>query len=88
MSESIYNWVTPEPVAPAKEPLFRSNHNWNGPISNSTLKGANTKKPAATFGTELKGTVRPDAFLRAHERSGHVNTSTLRECACACLLWP
>ena len=69
--ESIYNWIVPEPVRPEKPPMYRSQHSSKAPLAGSTLRvGTHNKFGHATMGAELKGSVRADAFLKAHEKSG------------------
>lgn len=77
MAESIYTWIAPAPVAPEKPPLYHARAPANAPLAGSTLRvGAHTKG-WGTMGAELKGTVRPDQFLKSHERTGVVDTKTL-----------
>lgn len=78
MAETIYKWIEPDPVAPEKPPLYHARARPDAPLAGSTLR-TGLKKTHATMGAELKGTVRPDLFLKAHERSGKVDTTTLRE---------
>lgn len=75
--ESIYEWIKPEPEPPAKAPLYRSKHSPSSPLTGSTIKVQ--KKQYSTLGAELKGTVRPESFLRAHEKTGFVDTMSIRE---------
>ena len=79
MSESIYTWIKPDPVVPEKPPMHVSQA-WRNPLPPTTLNIA-AKKPHGTFGVELKGTVRPDQFVKAHEKSGFTNSSSIREWA-------
>ena len=77
MAESIYKWIVPDPVKPAKEPLYKSQA-YTQPVTCSTLRvGAVGKE--GTFGKEVKTSVRPDNFMKAHEKSGFVDSKSLRE---------
>lgn len=73
MSESIYEWIKPAPVVPEKPPMYRAKASPDAPLAGSTLKVGSAKH--AHIGAHLKDTVNPKAFLRAHEKSGHVDTS-------------
>lgn len=79
MAESIYKWIVPDPVAPEKQPLYKSSA-YKQPITNSTLRvGAVGRE--GTMGKLVKGTVRPDQFVKAHEKTGYaVDATTLRAC--------
>jgi hypothetical protein len=75
MSESIYNLVPREYIAPEKPPMYRSHHNPDGPLTGSTFgckgttrlvgAGMAEKKDGALFGPR-DSTARPDpkTFLR------------------------
>jgi hypothetical protein len=68
-AESIYNWIVPDPVRPEKAPMYKSKFPPTQPPTGSTLRlGSQNKFGHASMGTELKGTVRPDAFLKKHEK--------------------
>eukprot|EP01041_Mallomonas_annulata_P005333 gene5333-10662_t len=75
MSESIYNLVPREYAAPVKEPMYRSKHNPNEPLTGSTFgcKGTTrligaavaVKKDSALFGPRgSQDKPDPKAFLR------------------------
>ena len=83
-TESIYNWVKVAPPPVVKPPLYRSLHDATQPLSNSTLREATRTKAVGVIGRDLRGTVRPDDYLRAHElTSSSVDASTPRECYCS-----
>ena len=71
-SESIYAWIAPAPVLPERPPLYHSRAGPQQPLAGSTLRKGTHVKGWGTLGAELKHTVRPDSFLRAHEHTGRV----------------
>ncbi len=76
-TESIYEWIKPDPVVPEKPALYRAKASPNAPLAGSTIRVGHAKH--AHMGAELKETIRPDTFLRAHEKSGYVDATTIRE---------
>ncbi len=56
---------------------------WKQPITNSTLR-VGAVGTVGTFGVEVKSTVRPDNFIKAHEKSGLgvADSKTLRASSC------
>ena len=68
-AESIYNWIVPDPVRPEKPPMYHSKFPPTQPPTGSTLRiGSKNTTGHAMMGAELKGTVRPDAFLMSHSQ--------------------
>ena len=75
--ESIYNWVKTVPPPPARPEMYHSTHL---PLTNSTLREATRAKAGGVMGRDLRGTVHPDRFLRAHElTSSAVDPEAVRE---------
>lgn len=74
-SESIYSWIAPAPVAPERPPLYKARTAPDAPLAGSTLRKGTHAKGWGTLGAELKHTVRPDVFLRAHEATGRAESS-------------
>lgn len=80
--ESIYNWIKEVPPPPPKPPMHHSAHDGTLPPyrASSSFVGAAVRKAHGVIGREVKATVRPDAFLRAHEKTASVvDPTTLRE---------
>ena len=70
--ESIYVWVKEIPPAPEKPALYHSKHD---PLAKpykaaSTFIGAAAKKPFGSIGREVKPSVAPSSYTKAHEKSG------------------
>lgn len=76
-AESIYTWIKPPPEVPVKPPLYHAKARPDAPLAGSTLKVGTHSKGWGTLGAELKGTIRPDRFLRAHEKTGHIDSSSI-----------
>jgi hypothetical protein len=80
MSESIYTWIKPDPSVPEKPPLYHSKASPDAPLAGSTI----ISKKASHTGMgmtkkQMKETIKPENFLRAHQNTGWVNTDALRE---------
>lgn len=78
-SESIYTWIKPDPVAPQKQPLYHSRASHDAPLVGSTIvikKGSHTGMGMTR--KQMKETIKPENFLRAHQNTGWVDTSALR----------
>jgi hypothetical protein len=83
MSESIYSWIKETPPPPEKPPMYHSKFKGTQPVSkaHSSFNEVTLKKPIGTIGREVKDTVTPQAFLKAHEKTDKVDvTKTLRTC--------
>jgi len=77
MPESIYEWIKPAPVAPEKPALYHAKASPFAPLAGSTIKI--TKAKHVHIGAELGKTIDPTKFLKAHEKSGFVDTHTIRK---------
>jgi hypothetical protein len=70
MAESIYNWIKAPPPPVERPPLYQSRFPGDAPVPNSTLREAAVVKPVGVMGREVADSVRPEAFLKAHEKTG------------------
>lgn len=82
MAESIYTWIKPDPVVPEKPALYHARASPNAPLVGSTIKvGAGTHTGMGLTKKQMKETIKPENFLRAHQNTGWVDTNRLREYA-------
>lgn len=77
-NESIYQWIVPPPVEPEKPPLYRAKASPHASLAGSTFKPETHAKGWGNLGAELRDTVRPERFLRAHEKTGHIDSGSIR----------
>ena len=77
MSESIYKWIVPDPVKPTKGPMHKSTMHLE-PLAGSTLRTGAVGREG-TFGRDVKSTIRPDNFTKAHEKTFFLDSNSLRE---------
>ncbi|RYY36459.1 hypothetical protein EON62_01745, partial [archaeon] len=77
MSESIYSWIKETPPAPEKPAMYHSKHDPTASVykASSTFTDVTKRKPFGSMGRELKGTIKPDAFMHAHEKTGRLGVS-------------
>ena len=75
-TESIYAWVKAPPPPVVKAPLYHSQHPGDAPVAHahSSFVDAAAVKATGLLGKEVRGTVRPDAYLR---RRGGVAAGTV-----------
>ena len=80
-AESIYGWIKEAPPPPQRPPMYHSRIDPTKlEIPASTFRETAARKPYGVVGREVKATVRPDAFLRAHEKTTTgIDTKTMRE---------
>lgn len=70
MAESIYSWIQEVAPPPQKPPMYHSKIDPTKlHIPASTFRETAVRKAYGVVGREVKHTVKPDAFLRAHERT-------------------
>ena len=74
--ESIYKWIEPAPVRPERPPLYHSTHSPAAALAGSTIgRSTHNRTSHATLGTDqLKGTIQPDKFLKAGEKTALEST--------------
>jgi hypothetical protein len=73
--ESIYKWIEETPVIPEKPPMYRSRIPHDIPLTGSTIKIGHGKH--THVGSQLKHTINPTEFLRAHEKDTTLDPNVL-----------
>ena len=81
--ESIYNWIKVPLPPEERPPIYHSKHDPLAPLSSSTFSATRLTKPVGVIGKDLRGTVRPNEYLRAHELTmSCVDVDAAREFQC------
>lgn len=68
MAECIYNWISEESAAPRKPTRYKSKYDPKAPLAASTFR--KEERVVGTFGRNVRGTIKPSAYLKAGERCG------------------
>lgn len=72
--ESIYNFIKEVPPPPSKPEMYRSMISPTRPLAATTFSETAKKKPVGVIGRVVKDTVKPNQFLRAHDKTGDLGT--------------
>lgn len=70
MAESIYSWVVAPAAVPARPPAHVSKHDGSAAPRTTLVDPLAITSTAGSIGRDMRGTVSPQRYLRAHEAAG------------------